>query len=215
MRVSEEPDVAQECLTVGQRTGALHRVFDILGAGIGLLLLSPLFFAIALAIKFDDSGPIFYRQARVGRDFRRFQIWKFRSMVSGADKDGLLTAPGDSRLTRVGRWLRQYKLDELPQLLNVFLGDMQFVGARPEVERYVEMFHSEYAVILQERPGITDPASLAFRREDQILSADRMEQQYVEEVLPAKIKLSLDYQMHRSFLTDVQIILRTILGLIT
>jgi lipopolysaccharide/colanic/teichoic acid biosynthesis glycosyltransferase len=212
--VSEEPDVAHECRTVGQRTGTLHRVFDVLCAGVGLIFLSPLFLIIALAIKFDDGGPIVYRQARVGRNFQLFQICKFRSMVNGADNDGLLTAPGDSRVTRVGRWLRRYKLDELPQLLNVFKGDMQFVGARPEVERYVEMFHSQYAVILQERPGITDPASLAFRHEDQIFSADRMEQQYVEEILPAKIKLSLDYQRHRSFLTDAKILLKTILGLI-
>ncbi len=194
------------------KTSALHRILDILCAGIALLILSPLFCLIAATIKFDDGGPIFYRQFRVGRNFRRFQIHKFRSMVNGADGDGLLTAPGDSRLTRVGRWLRQYKLDELPQLINVFQGDMQFVGARPEVERYVEMFHSQYAVILQERPGITDPASLAFRREDLIFSADRMERQYVEEILPAKIKLSLDYQSHRSFLTDARMVLKTIFG---
>jgi lipopolysaccharide/colanic/teichoic acid biosynthesis glycosyltransferase len=211
----EGPGIVQECWSIRPRTGALHRVLDVLCAGIGLLFLSPLFCLIGVAIKFDDGGPIFYRQVRVGRNFRRFHICKFRSMVNGADRDGLLTAPGDSRLTRVGRWLRQYKFDELPQLLNVFKGDMQFVGARPEVERYVEMFHSQYAVILQERPGITDPASLAFRREDQIFSADRMERQYVEEILPAKIKLSLDYHRHRSLLTDARMVLKTILGLIT
>jgi lipopolysaccharide/colanic/teichoic acid biosynthesis glycosyltransferase len=213
LSVSEEPGVAQQCWSIQLGTKELHRVLDVLCAAIGLLFLSPLFCLIAVAIKFDDGGPIFYRQVRVGRNFQRFQILKFRSMVNGADRAGLLTAPGDSRLTRVGRGLRQYKLDELPQLLNVFKGDMQFVGARPEVERYVEMFHSQYAVILQERPGITDPASLAFRREDQIFSADRMEQQYVEDILPAKIKLSLDYQGHRSFLTDARVVLKTILGL--
>ena len=213
--MSEETQVAQKSLTIERRASTLHRVVDVVCAGIGLLFLSPLFFVIALTIKFDDGGPVFYRQTRVGRNFRRFQICKFRSMVNGADRDGLLTAPGDSRLTRVGRWLRQYKVDELPQLLNVFKGDMQLVGARPEVERYVEMFHSQYAEILQERPGITDPASLAFRREDQIFSADRMEQQYVEEILPAKIQLSLDYQSHRTFLTDAKIVLTTILGLIS
>jgi lipopolysaccharide/colanic/teichoic acid biosynthesis glycosyltransferase len=210
--LSEEPAVVQECWSGPSRTRPLHRGLETLCAGIGLLILSPLFCFIAVAIKLDDGGPIFYKQVRVGRDFRRFQIWKFRSMVNDADKDGLLTAPGDSRLTRVGPWLRKHKFDELPQLLNVFKGDMQFVGARPEVERYVEMFHSQFAVILQERPGITDPASLAFRREDLILSADRMEQQYVEEILPVKIKLSLDYQRHRSFLTDAQMVLKTILG---
>jgi lipopolysaccharide/colanic/teichoic acid biosynthesis glycosyltransferase len=169
---------------------------------------------IAVAIKLDDGGPVLYEQVRVGRSFRRFRVCKFRSMVPDADRDGLLTAPGDSRLTRVGRWLRQYKLDELPQLFNVLKGDMQLVGARPEVERYVQMFRPQYAVILQERPGITDPATLAYRREEQIFSASRMEQQYVEEILPAKLKLSLDYQMRRSLLSDVRILLQTAFGLI-
>jgi lipopolysaccharide/colanic/teichoic acid biosynthesis glycosyltransferase len=110
--------------------------------------------------------------------------------------------------------LRRYKLDELPQLFNVLIGDMQLVGARPEVEQYVQMFPSQYAAILQERPGITDPASLAYRREDQIFSASRMEEQYVREILPAKLKLSLDYQKQRSLLSDVRILLQTAFGLI-
>jgi lipopolysaccharide/colanic/teichoic acid biosynthesis glycosyltransferase len=134
-------------------------------------------------------------------------------MVVNADRDGLLTAPADSRLTRVGRWLRRYKVDELPQLFNVLKGDMQLVGARPEVERYVQLFRPQYAVILQERPGITDPATLVYRHEDQIFSADRMEEQYVKEILPAKLKLSLDYQKQRSLFSDVRILLRTVIGL--
>jgi lipopolysaccharide/colanic/teichoic acid biosynthesis glycosyltransferase len=134
-------------------------------------------------------------------------------MVTGADSGSLLTAPADSRLTRVGRVLRQHKLDELPQLFNVLAGDMQLVGARPEVEPFVQMFRSQYAVILQDRPGITDPASLAYRREDQIFSGEGMEQQYVEQILPAKLQLSLDYQKHRSFLSDIGILLRTVSGL--
>lgn len=212
---SRAPEVMQESWPVSHRTGALTRAFDVLSSAVGLLLLSPLLCVIALAIKLDDGGPVLYRQARMGRGFRPFQVCKFRSMVVDADRNGLLTAPADSRLTRVGRWLRRYKVDELPQLFNVLKGDMQLVGARPEVERYVQLFHPQYAVILQERPGITDPASLAYRHEDQIFSADRMEEQYVKEILPAKLKLSLDYQKRRSLLSDVRILLRTAIGLIS
>jgi len=136
-------------------------------------------------------------------------------MVPGADRHGLLTAPADSRLTVVGRFLRRYKLDELPQLFNVLKGEMQLVGARPEIEPYVQMFRAQYAVILQERPGITDPATLAYRREDQMFSASRMQEQYVEEILPHKLKLSLNYQMERNLLSDVRILLRTVLGVVT
>jgi lipopolysaccharide/colanic/teichoic acid biosynthesis glycosyltransferase len=203
----------QESWPVSHRTGALTRAFDVLGSALGLFLLSPLLCLIALAIKLDDGGPVLYRQARMGRGFRPFQVCKFRSMIVDADRDGLLTAPADSRLTRVGRWLRRYKVDELPQLFNVLKGDMQLVGARPEVERYVQLFRPQYAVILQERPGITDPATLVYRHEDQIFSADRMEEQYVKEILPAKLKLSLDYQKQRSLFSDVRILLRTVIGL--
>ena len=214
MPVSKAQETAEESWFPSRRTGAFHRTFDVLCSTLGLLLLSPLFCAIAVAIRLDDGGPVFYKQVRIGRSFRSFRVWKFRSMVVDADRGGLLTAPEDSRLTTVGRWLRQYKLDELPQLFNVLKGDMQFVGARPEVERYVQMFRPQYAVILQERPGITDPATLAYRREEQIFSASRMEQQYVEEILPAKLKLSLDYQMRRNLLSDVRILFQTAIGLI-
>jgi len=158
----------------------------------------------------DDGGPVFYRQARVGRGFESFQLCKFRSMVYGADRERLLTAPGDARVTRVGRFLRRYKLDELPQLFNIVRSDMQFVGARPEVERYVQMFRPEYAVILQDRPGITDPATLAYRHEDRIFAATGMEEQYVKTILPTKLKLSLDYQKSRSWLSDLRIVLQTV-----
>lgn len=214
MLPASEKTVLDESEVIGHRTNGIHRVFDILCAAIGLLLLSPLFLAIAVAIKLDDRGSVVYQQIRVGKGFRHFKVYKFRSMVAGADRNGLLTAPADSRLTRVGCLLRQYKLDELPQLLNVLKGDMQFVGARPEVERYVQMFPTEYAVILKERPGITDPASLAYRREDQIFSASRMEQQYVEEILPAKLTLSLDYQKQRNLWSDFRILFQTVFGLV-
>ena len=189
-------------------------MFDFLCAVVGLVGLSPLFLLIAVAIKLDDGGPVFFSQNRIGRAFRPFRIWKFRSMIPGADSGGLLTASADSRLTPVGRRLRRYKLDELPQLFNVLAGDMQLVGTRPEVERYVQMFRRQYAVLLQDRPGITDPASLAYRREDQILSAERIEQQYIQEILPAKLQLSLDYQQRRSLFADLGILVRTVAGLL-
>jgi lipopolysaccharide/colanic/teichoic acid biosynthesis glycosyltransferase len=191
------------------RSGALTRVFDFLCSLLGLLSCSPFLGLIALAVKLDDGGPVFYSQDRVGRNFRLFRLHKFRTMTRGADRHGLLTASADSRLTRLGRVLRRYKLDELPQLVNVLKGDMQLVGARPEVERFVQMFRPHYAILLEDRPGITDPASLAYRHEDRILSADRLEQQYISEVLPAKLALSLDYQQRRTFLSDLTILLRT------
>ena len=210
---SDKPGVVEYDREAPRKTGVLHRAFDALCAGLGLLLLSPVLCLIAAAIKLDDGGPVLYRQDRVGKGFCPFRICKFRSMVPGSDRGGFLTSPGDSRLTRVGRWLRRYKLDELPQLFNVIRGEMQLVGARPEVEPYVEMFRAQYALILQDHPGITDPASLAYRREDQILSAAKVEEQYVRTILPAKLRLSLAYQARRTFLSDVGILLRTVTSL--
>ena len=191
------------------RTAVFRRTFDIVCALAGLLFLSPLLCAIAAAIKLDGGGPVFYAQNRVGKGFRQFRLYKFRSMVPGADQHGLLTAPGDVRLTRLGAVLRRYKLDELPQLFNVLRGDMQLVGARPEVEKYVLMFPAQYAVILRDRPGITDPATVANRHEDKLLSAVQIERQYVDEVLPAKLRMSINYHMRRTFMSDVGILLST------
>src|SRR6266478_4670896 len=133
--------------------------FDVICAAAGLVLLSPLFAVIALAIKLNDGdGSVFYLQPRVGKDSREFYLIKFRSMVSGADRHGLLTVTEDPRVTSVGHFLRKYKLDELPQLINVLKGDMRLVGPRPEMKRYVDMFPSEYQALLQDLPGITDPA---------------------------------------------------------
>jgi lipopolysaccharide/colanic/teichoic acid biosynthesis glycosyltransferase len=210
----KEPEIAEECWPARQRTGRLDRAFDVFCACAGTVILSPLFVAIAVAIKLDDGGAVFYRQVRIGKNFRHFRLWKFRSMVTGSDRKGFLTAPSDSRLTRSGRWLRRYKLDELPQLLNVIAGDMQLVGSRPEVEHYVSMFRPQYAAILQERPGITDPASLAYCREDQRFSSGNIEEQYVKEILPAKLKLSLEYQKNRTWLSDLRVLLQTVFGLI-
>lgn len=191
----------------------MHRAFSVACAAAGLVLLSPLLVAIAIGIKCDDGGPVFYSQRRVGRGFRIFRLLKFRSMVVNADKAGLLTSPQDSRLTRIGRFLRKYKLDELPQLWNVCCGDMQLVGSRPEVERYVEMFREEYASLLNELPGITDPASLVYRCEDKIFIVGSVEQHYVSKILPDKLRLSLEYQRRRTFFSDLRVLLSTIFGL--
>ncbi len=210
--VPKAPESIAEWQPASLRTGLLNRTFDVVSAALGLICLSPLFCVIAVAIKLDDGGPALFKHERMGKGFRRFLVWKFRSMAPGSDRGGALTAPADPRLTRVGRILRLYKLDELPQLFNVLTGDMQLVGARPEVESYVQMFRRQYDVLLQDRPGITDPASLVYRREDQMFGSDRMERQYIEEILPAKLKLSLDYQRRRNFLSDLGILLRTVFG---
>ncbi|HWY22604.1 MAG TPA: sugar transferase [Candidatus Acidoferrum sp.] len=191
----------------------MNRSFNFVCAALGLLLLFPVLTVIALVVKCHDGGPVFYAQPRVGKGFRLFRVLKFRSMVVNADQDGLLTAPADHRLTRVGRLLRKHKLDELPQLWNVLTGDMQLVGVRPEVEPYVAMFREQYALLLNQPPGITDPASLAYRREETLFVAERMEQQYVSEILPEKLKLSLDYQRNRSFFSDLRVLLNTVLNL--
>jgi len=192
------------------RPNRLRRAFDLIAAGVGLVLLSPLLGVIALAIKIDDGGKVFYAQPRVGKEFRIFKVLKFRSMLAGADGSGLLTAPKDARVTRVGRFLRRHKLDELPQLMNVLRGEMQLVGSRPEVERYVHLFRAQYAALLQDPPGLTDPASLAYRHEDTLLHREGMEEQYISQILPAKLKLSLDYAQRRHFLSDLAILFRTI-----
>ena len=197
------------------KLSVLHLSFDILCAVIGLFVLSPLLLAIALAIRLQNDGPVLYAQSRVGRHFRVFRVLKFRTMVEGADRTGLLTAAADPRITRVGRILRAYKLDELPQLLNVIKGEMQLVGPRPEVERYVELFRSQYALLLQNRPGITDPAAITYRREDTLLTKDSADIKYISEVLPAKLQLSLDYQHRRTFISDLQVLICTILKVFT
>ena len=191
----------------------VHRAFDVTCATAGLLLLSPLFMIIAAAIKWDDSGPVFFFQSRVGKNLQKFRLLKFRSMVVNSGGGSYLTAPEDARITRVGRILRKYKLDELPQLFNVLVGEMQLVGARPEVERYVECFSAEYKVLLQDRPGITDLATLTFRHEDEMFEAGPIEKQYLSQILPRKLKMSLQYSEARTFRSDLVIIIRTVFGI--
>lgn len=191
------------------------RLFDLCSSAFGLALLSPLFLLVALAIKLDGPGPVFYRQERIGRWGRPFKILKFRTMSTGADRSGpLLTVGGDSRITRVGRWLRRWKLDELPQLVNVVRGEMGLVGPRPEVPRYVALYTEEQARVLSLRPGVTDPASIAYRNENEILSAaGDPEAFYVENVLPNKVRINLEYAAEASLGSNLQVILAT-LGLL-
>ena len=168
---------------------ALKRLMDVVISGCALLVLWPLLLLIALAIKIDDPGPVFYRQVRVGRNGKEFRIFKFRTMVVDADKKGLqITVGRDSRVTRVGAFLRKTKLDELAQLLNVLTGEMSFVGPRPEVPKYVDLYTPYQRQVLLVRPGITDYASIAYRNENDLLEgAQDPERMYIDEIMPAKI----------------------------
>ena len=190
----------------------LKRLFDILASSLGLLLLGPLFLCLGIAVKVDSSGPVFYRQIRIGRNQRPFSLLKFRSMAIGSDTKGLLTVGGrDSRITRVGYFIRKYKLDELPQLLNVLKGDMSLVGPRPEVARYVAMYSADQLRVLSVRPGITDYASIKyFSENDMLAAAENPEKTYIEEIMPAKLKINLDYVDNRTMFTDIKIVLLTL-----
>ncbi len=193
----------------------MRRTFDVLAALVGILILWPLFVVAAVLIKLDSPGPVFYKQIRVGQGFRPFFIRKFRTMVEHAASNGkLLTIGQDKRITRVGRFLRQYKLDELPQLLNILQGDMSLVGPRPEVPRYVELFRSEYSKILAVRPGLTDLASLKYVDEAAILArSPNPEEEYKNTILPEKMRLAELYIHRSSFLFDLAIIVQTLLCL--
>ncbi|MCR5362895.1 MAG: sugar transferase [Bacteroidales bacterium] len=194
----------------------LKRLFDIVASGIGLILLSPIFLVLAIWIKSDSVGPVFYRQVRVGRHNRNFRIFKFRSMRIGADKSGELTVGGrDPRITRSGYYIRKYKLDELAQLINVLVGDMSFVGPRPEVPHYVSFYTSEQMHVLDVRPGITDPSSIKYRNENELLeAADDPEQYYIDVIMQDKLRINLDYVAHRSFFSDLKVIFQTILSIV-
>ena len=190
------------------------RLFNIVLSIIGLLLLSPVLAILALAIKLQDGGPILYRGRRVGRDGKEFLVLKFRSMKVGADKSGpALTTRSDERVTTVGRLLRRFKLDELPQLWNVLVGEMNLVGPRPEDPRYIGLYNIEQQRILQVPPGVTSPASLCFKDESDLLSGEDWEHKYTEEILPRKIEMDLKYFDHNTIWTDVSIILRTVTNL--
>lgn len=188
------------------------RLFDISASFFGLLLLSPLFLVVALCVGLTSRGGVFYVQTRVGRYGRDFKLYKFRSMRTGSDAKGLLTVGGkDGRITPVGYFIRKYKIDELPQLFNVLKGDMSLVGPRPEVRKYVALYNSEQMRVLSARPGITDPASIKYRNENDLLAqADDPERFYVEKIMPDKLKINLEYMDNRSFFKDLSVIFRTV-----
>lgn len=189
----------------------MKRLFDVVASGVGLLLLSPLFLLVAIWIKLDSPGPVFYRQVRVGRYNRDFRIFKFRSMRVGADKGSLVTIGGrDPRVTRSGYFIRKFKIDELPQLINVFIGDMSLVGPRPEVRHYVDYWTKEQLHVLDVRPGITDPASIKFRNENELLEkAEDPEKYYIEVIMQEKLRLYLEYVEKQSFWYDLKLIFQT------
>ena len=193
----------------------LKRLFDCLASFLGLLLLAPLLLLISIAIKLDSAGPVFFRQERVGQYGKFFRIHKFRSMTVDAPSKGLqITIGADARITRVGFWLRKYKLDELAQLIDVFNGSMSLVGPRPEVPHYVEKYPDEIReIVLSVKPGITDWASIKYKDENEILArADDPQQAYVNEVLPIKLQYYVDYVCNRSFFGDIEIICATLIA---
>lgn len=189
----------------------MKRIFDIVASGLGLIALSPLFLILAVWIKMDSKGPVFYRQVRVGWHNKDFRIFKFRSMRLGSDKGSLVTIGGhDPRVTRSGYFIRKFKFDELPQLINVFVGDMSLVGPRPEVRHYVDYWTPEQMHVLDVRPGITDPASIKFRNENELMEkAEDPEKYYIEVIMQEKIKLYLEYVEKHSFLYDIGLIFKT------
>jgi lipopolysaccharide/colanic/teichoic acid biosynthesis glycosyltransferase len=190
----------------------MKRAFDLALASLGLLVLAPVLLLVALLIRLDSSGPVFFRQERIGKNFRPFFIYKFRTMVQDAPRrGGPITFGADPRITRVGRVLRRAKLDEFPQLINVIRGEMSLVGPRPEVRSYVELFREDYKEILQVLPGITDLASLKYRDEAEILArAANPEEEYLRTILPDKITLAKEYVRRASLFLDVSLILKTL-----
>ena len=190
----------------------MKRAFDIIVSLAGFILVLPVFLVVALAIKLDSSGPIFFRQRRMGKGFRPFMIYKFRTMVADAAARGTaITVGRDPRITRVGQFLRMTKIDELPQLINVLKGDMTLVGPRTEVPHYVELFRKDYEEILKIRPGITDLASLKYCDEAAILGeSENPEEEYIRRILPEKIRLAKDYINQSSFFFDTLLIVKTL-----
>jgi len=195
----------------------IKRIFDIVFSFAGLILLSPVLIVIAILIRFDSKGPVLYKQTRVGRNNKDFKLLKFRTMNPDSDSKGLLTVGGrDPRITKTGYYLRKFKLDELPQLINVLYGEMSFVGPRPEVRKYVELYTEDQKRVLNVSPGITDVASIKYKNENDLLEkAEDPEKYYIEKIMPDKIKLNLEYINERSFFKDFKVILRTLSAVIS
>lgn len=192
----------------------MKRLFDITASFFGIIILSPLLIFIGLWVGLSSKGGVFYKQIRVGKNNKDFKLYKFRSMRVNSDKQGLLTVGSkDSRITKAGYFIRKYKIDELPQLFNVLKGDMSFVGPRPEVRRYVDLYSKEQMKVLSVRPGITDPASIKYRNENDLLSsANNPEEYYIQYIMPDKLKINIDYINTRTFIKDIKIIFQTIFG---
>ncbi|PZM80034.1 sugar transferase [Fusobacterium canifelinum] len=189
----------------------LKRIFDIILSLFGLIILLPFMLIIAILIKLDSKGPVFFKQVRVTKNGRQFKIFKYRTMRVGSDKCSQITVGKDNRITKVGAFLRKYKLDEIPQLINVLIGDMSLVGPRPEVPKYVALYTDEQKEILKVRAGITDYASIEFSDENDLLASEEdPEKAYIEKVMPKKIELNKKYISEISILTDIKIILLTI-----
>ncbi|MCI5450266.1 sugar transferase [bacterium] len=193
----------------------MKRLFDIFASGVGLVVLSPLFLIVAVWIKLDSTGPVFYRQVRVGKGNQDFKIFKFRTMRIGSDRGSLITVGGrDPRITTSGYFLRKTKIDELPQLINVLIGDMSLVGPRPEVRHYVNYWTPEQMRVLDVRPGITDPASIRYCNENELLEkADDPESFYINVIMQDKIGLYLDYVDNNGFWRDLQLIFSTVFAI--
>lgn len=190
----------------------MKRIFDLIFSFLGLIVCFPIFIVVAILIKLDSEGSVFFKQERVGKDFKSFKIFKFRTMKNNADGSRpKITVANDSRITGTGRFLRKYKIDELPQLFNVLKGDMSFVGPRPEVKEYVQLYESDYKKLLSIRPGITDPASITYSNEESVLSlSENWEEEYKKRVLPKKIAISLNYVENHNIVTDLKLILETV-----
>lgn len=189
----------------------LKRIFDITLSLFGLIILLPFMLIIAILIKIDSKGPVFFKQIRVTKNGKEFKIFKYRTMRVGSDKYSQITVGKDNRITKVGAFLRKYKLDEIPQLINVLIGDMSLVGPRPEVPKYVALYTDEQKEILKVRAGITDYASIEFSDENDLLaSEEEPEKAYIEKIMPKKIELNKKYLSEISILTDIKIILLTI-----
>ncbi len=190
----------------------MKRVFDIVFSFFAIVLLLPFYLVIALLIVLDSKGGVFYKQTRVGKGNIDFGLFKFRTMRKDAHKQGLLTVGGrDARITKVGYFLRKYKLDELPQFINIFFGDMSFVGPRPEVRKYVDMYNTQQLHVLDVKPGLTDYASIEYMDENDLLAqSDEPEKTYIEEIMPAKLEYNMRYIQDQGMITDLKIIFRTL-----
>jgi lipopolysaccharide/colanic/teichoic acid biosynthesis glycosyltransferase len=184
------------------------RIFDIIFSLLGIIFLLPVFLITIILLKLDSEGPVIYKQIRVGLNLKRFELYKFRTMYKNADKNGLLTVGNhDCRITRIGYWLRKYKIDELPQLVNILKGEMSFVGPRPEVLKYVQLYDSAQKRVLTVKPGITDWASIQFINENQLLgSLEDPETYYINTIIPTKVSQNLKYIDHHNLWIDLKII---------